>query len=100
MVSVSVAPLLGSVIVTAENGWTSASEVVGCPATVPVMVGASAGSVSITVVVVLTVAVAKALLVSLSAKVVVELVPGLPAVGVKARASTSPVMAAPAAARV
>src|ERR1039458_6040788 len=96
MVSVSVAPLLGSVIVTAENGWTSASEVVGCPATVPVMVGASAGSVSITVVVVLTVAVAvaKALLVSLSAKVVVELVPGLPAVGVKARASTSPVMAA------
>ena len=58
MVSVSVAPLLGSVIVTAENGWTSASEVVGCAATVPEMVGAAAGSVSITVVVVLTVGVA------------------------------------------
>ena len=58
MVSVSVAPLLGSVMVTAENGWTGASEVVGCAATVPEMVGAAAGSVSITVVVVLAVGVA------------------------------------------
>ena len=94
MVSVSVAPLLVSAIVTPENGWTAASEVWCYAATVPVMVGAAAGSVSITVVVVLTVGVAQALLKSLSVKLVVELVPGAPAVGVKASASSSLVMVA------
>jgi hypothetical protein len=57
MVSVSVAPLLVSPIVTPENGLTAASEValVVC---VPVMVGAAAGPLSMTVVALLTVAVA------------------------------------------
>src|SRR5580693_6045767 len=91
MVSVSVAPLLGSAMVTPENGWTCASEIVVCPATVPVMVGA-AGSVSITV------AVAKALLVSLSVKVVGVLEPGAPAAGVKTSAASSLLMVAGAAA--
>src|SRR5580704_11482867 len=99
MVSVSVAPLLGSAMVTPENGWTCASEIVVCPATVPVMVGA-AGSVSITVVVLLTVAVAKALLVSLSVKVVGVLEPGAPAAGVKTSAASSLLMVAGAAAAV
>jgi phosphohistidine swiveling domain-containing protein len=58
MVSVSVAPLLVSPIVTPENGLTGASEVVVWPATVPVMVGATAGSLSMTVVALLTVAMA------------------------------------------
>src|SRR5262249_8133208 len=48
MVSVSVAPVLGSLIVTPANGCTGASDVVVCPATVPLMVGAPAGSVLIT----------------------------------------------------
>ena len=69
MVSVSVAPLLGSAIVTPENGWTALPALVGCAATVvPEMVGATAGSLSITVVVVLTVGVVQALLKSLSVK--------------------------------
>ena len=51
--------------------------------------------------VLLTVAVAKALLVSLSVKVVIVLEPGAPAVGVKTSASSSPLMVAGgAAARV
>ena len=87
MVSVSVAPLLGSVMVAPANGWSGASEVVGCAATVPVMVGTPAGSVLITVVAVLGALVGPAELVSLSVKVVVVLVPGAPAVGVKTRAS-------------
>ena len=57
MVSVSVPPLLASLMVTPENGSTGASEVVVWPATVPVIVGATAGSVSITVVVLSTVGV-------------------------------------------
>src|SRR5262249_18499128 len=48
MVSVSVAPVLGSLIVTPANGCTGASVVVVCRATVPLMVGAPAGSVLIT----------------------------------------------------
>ena len=65
------------------------------------MVGATAGSLSITVVVVLTVALVQALLTSLSVKLVVVLVPGAPAVGVKTSASSSLVMVAgDAAARV
>src|ERR1700722_2626944 len=98
MVRGSVAPLLGSAMVPPENGLTCASEIVVCPATVPLMVGAAAGSVSITVVVLLTVAVAKALLVSLSVKVVGVLEPGAPAVGVKTSASSSLLMVAGAAA--
>ena len=42
MVSVSVAPELASPIVTPENGFTAASDVVGCPATAPAIVGAEA----------------------------------------------------------
>src|SRR5215468_1518107 len=80
MVSVSVAPVLGSLIVTPANGCTGASDVVVCPATVPLMVGAPAGSVLITVVLVLTVGVASALLRSLSVNVVVVLEPGAPVV--------------------
>src|SRR5580692_11485882 len=79
MVSVSVAPLLGSAMVTPENGWTCASEIVVCPATVPVMVGA-AGSVSISV------------------EVVGVLEPGAPAAGVKTSAASSLLMVAGAAA--
>src|SRR5215468_7651345 len=80
MVSVSVAPVLGSLIVTPANGCTGASDVVVCPATVPLMVGvAPAGSVLITVVLLLTVGVASALLRSLSVNVVVVLL-GAPVV--------------------
>ena len=43
MVSVSVAPLLLSAMLTPANGGTWASEIVVCPAAVPVMVGAAAG---------------------------------------------------------
>src|SRR5215468_5054367 len=87
MVSVSVAAVgrpnivgtLGSLIVTPANGCTGASDVVVCPATVPLMVGAPAGSVLITVVLVLMVGVASALLRSLSVNVVVVLL-GAPVV--------------------
>src|SRR5215467_3395692 len=92
MVSVSVAAVLGSLIVTPANGCTGASDVVLCPATVPLMVGAPAGSVLITVVLLLTVGVALALLRSLSVNVVVVLEPGAPAFGVKTSASSSLVM--------
>src|SRR5215831_4424714 len=98
MVSVSVAPVLGSLIVTPANGCTGASDVVVCPATVPLMVGAPAGSVLITVVLLLTVGVASALLRSLSVNVVVVLEPGAPAFGVKTSACSSLVMVAAAAA--
>src|ERR1700761_2772373 len=104
MVSVSVAPVLGSLMVTLvplAKGWIGASDVVVCPATVPVMVGATAGSVLITVVVLLTVGVASALLRSESVNVVVLLEPGAPAFGVKTRLSSSLLMVvAEAAARV
>src|ERR1700744_739761 len=104
MVSVSVAPVLGSLMVTLvplAKGWIGASDVVVCPATVPVMVGATAGSVLITVVVLLTVGVGSTLLLSVSVKVVAVLDPRAPAFGVKASASNSLVMvAADAAANV
>src|SRR5262249_45479436 len=98
MVGVSVAAVLGRVIVPPANGCTGASDVVVCPATVPLMVGAPAGSVLITVVLLLTVGVALALLRSLSVNVVVVLEPGAPAFGVKTSASSSLVMVAAAAA--
>src|SRR2546425_4768962 len=69
-----------------------------CAASVPVMVGAPAGSVLITVVLLLTVGVALALLRSLSVNVVVVLEPGAPAFGVKTSACSSLVMVAAAAA--
>ena len=74
-------------MVTPANGCTGASDVVVWPATVPPMVGATAGSVLITVVVLLTVGVASALLRSLSVKVVVVFEPGAPAVGVNTSAA-------------
>src|SRR5580700_5921560 len=50
-VSTFVRPLLASEIVTPENGMTVASEAVVWFATVPEIIGATAGSLSITVVV-------------------------------------------------
>ena len=99
IVNVSVALALASAIVTVENGFTGASEVVARPALVPVIVGATAGlvtagSLSITEVVLSTLGVAPALLVSLSVNVVVEVVLGSPAFGLNVRASSSPVIAA------
>src|SRR5262245_59348678 len=73
MVSVSVAAVLGSRIVTPAIGCSGASDVGVCPWTVPLLVGALAGSVLITVVLLLTVGVASALLRSLSVNVVVVL---------------------------
>ena len=93
MVSVSVALALGSPTVTAENGSTGASDVV-CWPPVPLIVGATAASVSVTVVVSLVVGVPKALLLSLSVKVVVGDAVGAPAVGVNVRASSSVVIVA------
>src|SRR5262249_40928908 len=98
MVSVSVEIGRASRRERAENGGAGASEDVVCPATVPLMVGAPAGSVLITVVLLLTVGVALALLRSLSVNVVVVLEPGAPAFGVKTSASSSLVMVAAAAA--
>src|SRR5947199_10763134 len=98
MVSVSVAAVLGSLIVTPANGCTGASDVVVCPATVPLMVGAAAGSVLITVVRVLKVGVASALLRSLSVNEGVVLEPGATAFGVKPSASSAWVVVAAAAA--
>src|SRR5215472_17435030 len=98
MVSVSVAAVLGSLIMTPANGCTGASVVVVCPATVPLKVGAPAGSVLITVVLLLTVGVTLALLRSPSVNVVVVLEPGAPAFGVKTSASSSLVRVAAAAA--
>src|SRR5450631_435500 len=91
MVRVSVAPPpFGSLIVTVENGLTGASEVVvWAVVTTPPMVGADAGSVSVTDAALLVAGVANALLLSLSVKGLVELVPGAPAVGVKDKASSS-----------
>src|SRR5262249_37523760 len=89
MVSVSVAAVLGSLIVTPAIECTGASDVVLCPATVPLMVGAPAGSVLITVVLLLTVGVALALLRSLSVNVVVVREPAAPAFGLKTSASSS-----------
>ena len=78
---------LGSLMVTPANGAPALPTSWSVPATVPPMVGATAGSVLITVVVLLTVGVASALLRSLSVKVVVVLEPGAPAVGVNTSAS-------------
>src|SRR5262245_44248373 len=98
MVSVSVAAVLWSRIVTPANGCTGASDVVVCPATVPLMVGALAGSVLITV----RSEVRRVGKVSLSrwlrAHVVEELEPGAPDFGVKTSASSWLWMVAAAAA--
>src|SRR5262249_56522154 len=94
----AVSGVLGPPIVTPANGCTGASDVVVCPATVPLMVGAPAGSVSITVVLLLTVGEGLALLRSLRVIVVVVLEPGAPAFGVKTSACSSLVMVAAAAA--
>src|SRR6476659_6866638 len=98
MVSVSVAPVLGSLIVTPANGCTGTSDVVVCPATVPLMVGAPAGSVLITVVLLLTVGGASAPLRSLSVNLVVVPEPGAAAFGRKTSASSSLVIVAAAGA--
>src|ERR1700689_1487153 len=84
-------------MLTPENGCTTASLLVVCPAIVPVIVGATAPSTSITVVVPLTVGVVNALETSLSVNVVVAWLPGAPAVGVndKAWSSEVPVAAEP-----
>ena len=89
MVSVSLALAFGSATVTRENGSIGASDVVGCPASVPDMLGATAGSWLITVVVLSTADVASALLASVSVKVVFELVLGWPTLGVNTSARNS-----------
>ena len=78
---------------TPKKGVTDASKFVVWPATIPAIVGA-AGSTSITVVVLSTVGVPKALLKSLSAKVVVVTPPRGLLAGVNIRASSSAVIAA------
>ena len=78
----------------AREGVTGTSMVVVWPETVPAMVGATGVSLSITLVVLSTAGGPPALLTSLSVSVVVEDVLGDPALGVKRRASSSPVIAA------
>src|ERR1039458_4890309 len=98
MVSVSVAPLLLSAMVTPTNGLTAASAAVGCAAVVTVMVG-SAASVSVTVMVLLL-ALVPAELKSLSVKVVVVTDPAAPTVGEKTRLGSSELMVVGDPARV
>jgi hypothetical protein len=94
IVSVSVAPLLGSLSVTPANGVTSASWVVAVAAVPPVRVGATAGSVSVTAKPLAVERPEKPVLRSISVKVVVLLVFGWPAVGVKLSASSALVIVA------
>jgi hypothetical protein len=85
---------LASVIITPENGLTWASDGVVCPATVPVMVGATAGSSSITVIPMPVASAPVRAIVAISVTNVVTKVLGTPSTGVNERARSSVVMSA------